>query len=105
MTICHRFETMKHSSALPYVFTEHGVAMLASVLNSERAIKASIYIIETFVKLREMISTHKDLKRKPSELEKRVQGHDIKIQAIFKAIHQLMEPPPEPPKRQIGFHP
>lgn len=77
VTICHRFETMKHSSALPYAFTEHGVAMLASVLNSERAIKASIHIIETFVKLREMISTHKDLKRKLGELEKRIEGQSF----------------------------
>ncbi len=105
VTICHRFETMKHSSALPYAFTEHGVAMLASVLNSERAIKASIHIIQTFVKLREMISTHKDLRRKLAELEKRIEGHDVKIQTIFRAIRQLMEPPPEPPKRRIGFHP
>src|SRR3989304_3782451 len=54
VTICHRFKTMKHSSSLPYVFTEHGVAMLASVLKSDRAVKISINIIKAFVKLREM---------------------------------------------------
>src|SRR3989338_1426686 len=64
VTICHRFKTMKHSSSLPYVFTEHGVAMLSSVLKSDRAVKISINIIKTFVKLRQIISSHKELAHK-----------------------------------------
>ena len=101
--ICHRFETMKHSSSMPYVFTEHGVAMLSSVLNSDRAIKINILIIKTFVKLREIISTHKELAYKLKELETRIGKHDEDICAIFEAIRQLMAPPPEKPKRHIGF--
>jgi phage regulator Rha-like protein len=104
VTFCHRFETMKHSTSLPCVFTEHGVAMLASVLNSEKAIKISVMIIKTFVKLREIISTHKELAHKFSELENKIEKHDVEIRSIFEAIRQLMAPPSEPPKRRIGFH-
>ncbi|MFA5145936.1 MAG: ORF6N domain-containing protein [Candidatus Omnitrophota bacterium] len=104
VTNWHRFDTMKHSATLPFAFTEHGVAMLASVLNNDRAIKISIFIINTFVKLREMISTHKELAHKLKELEGKIEKHDAEIQAIFEAIRQLMTPPPAPPKRRIGFH-
>jgi len=101
--IWHRFKTIKHSTSLPYVFTEHGVAMLASVLNSDRAIKMSILIIKTFVKLREIISTHKELSYKLNELESKFEKHDAAIQGIFEAIRQLMVVP-ETPKRRIGFN-
>jgi len=103
--ICHRFYTMKHSTVLPHVFTEHGVAMLASVLNSDMAIKISVNIIKVFVKLRELLSNHKELAYKLKELEHKIEKHDTKIQAIFEAIRQLMEPPPVPEKPKIGFHP
>jgi len=107
VTICHRFKTMKHSSSLPYVFTEHGVVMLASVLNSEIAIKISIIIIRTFVKLREIFAIHKELAYKLAELENKIGKHSEDIKVIFQAIHQLMTPPPSPPskpKDPIGFH-
>jgi len=103
VAICNRFKTMKHSASLPYAFTEHGVAMLASVLKSERAVKISIIIIKTFVKLREIISTHKELVYKLNELERKIEKHDVEIKDIFEAIRQLMLPPEEP-KRRIGFH-
>ena len=91
------------SRYLPYVFTEQGVAMLSSVLNSERAIQVNIAIMRVFVKLREIFSTHKELAHKLNELEGKVEKHDADIAAIFEAIHQLMTPP-ENPKRQIGFN-
>ncbi|MCK4250406.1 ORF6N domain-containing protein [candidate division WOR-3 bacterium] len=103
VTICHRFKTMKHSSTLPYAFTEHGVAMLASVLKSEKAVKISIVINKAFVRLRRFIATHKELAHKLSELERKIAKHDEDIQAIFYAIKQLMTPS-EKPKRKIGFH-
>jgi len=102
VTFCHRFKTIKHSTSLPHAFTEHGVAMLANVLNSDRAIKISIAIIRVFIKLRETITTHKELAYKLKELEGKVGKHDTEIQAILFAIRQLMAPP-EPPKRRIGF--
>ena len=103
VTNWHRFESLKHTTFLPYVFTEHGVAMLASVLNSERAIKISIHIIQTFVKLRQWVSAHKQLAQKLAQLERRMDRHDGEIQAIFDALRQMMIPP-EKPKRRIGFH-
>lgn len=102
MTNCHQFKTMKHSSSLPYAFTEHGVAMLASVLKSDRAVKISINIIKAFVKLREMLSTHKELAHKLAQLERKIERHDDEIKLIFDAIRQLMTPP-EPKRRKIGF--
>jgi len=87
---------------LSYAFTEQGVAMLSSVLNSERAILVNIAIMRAFVKLREILSTHKELARRLSELERKFEKHDVEIQAVFEAIRQLMTPP-EKPKREIGF--
>ncbi len=103
VTNCHRFNSIKHSSVLPYAFTEHGVAMLASVLKSEKAIKISIHIVKTFIKLREVIWSHKKLAGKLNELEQRVSKHDTEIKTILEAIRQLV-PESDKPKRKIGFH-
>ena len=88
---------------LPYAFTEQGVAMLSSVLNSERAVKVNIAIMRTFVKLRETLQTNREFARKFAELEKRVGKHDQEIAAIIEAIRQLMAPP-KTPRPEIGFH-
>jgi ORF6N domain len=87
----------------PYAFTEEGVAMLSSVLNSERAVKVNIAIMRAFVRLRQVLDTNRELAKKFSELERRVGKHDEEIAAILEAIRQLMAPP-EKPRRQIGFH-
>ena len=87
---------------LPYVFTEQGVAMLSSVLNSERAVEINIEIMRAFVRLREMILSNKDLARKLDALEHKFESHDVHIRSLFEAIRQLMTPP-EPTKRRIGF--
>jgi hypothetical protein len=100
----------QHLKYLPYAFTEQGVAMLSSVLNSERAIQVNIMIMRAFVKLKELLLTHKDLAEKIAALEKKYATHDDKIQLIFEAIKKLLEPvpppqpPPEPKKPPIGFH-
>ena len=87
---------------LPYAFTENGVAMLSSVLNSERAIHVNIQIMRTFTKLREILVTHKELAHKLAEIERKIERHDDEIKAVFDAIHGLMTPP-EPKKKKIGF--
>ena len=87
----------------PYAFTEQGIAMLSSILNSDRAIRVNIAIMRAFVKLRQMLETNRELARKFSELERRVGKHDQEIAAILEAIRQLMTPP-EKPRREIGFH-
>ena len=79
-----------------HAFTEQGVAMLSSVLNSERAIEVNIAIMQVFVRLREMMATHKELAFKLVEPEERLEGHDEQIQNIFEAIQQLMTPPDPP---------
>jgi hypothetical protein len=86
----------------PYVFTEQGVAMLSSVLNSERAIQVNIAIMRVFVRLREFVASHTELAFKFKELEGRIQDHDEQIVAIFDAIRRLMAPP-DKPKKRIGF--
>lgn len=83
----------------PYAFTEHGVAMLSSVLNSERAIEVNILIMRAFGRLREMVASHKDLARKLDALEEK---YDAQFRVVFDAIRQLMEPP-KTKKRSIGF--
>jgi hypothetical protein len=85
-----------------HAFTEQGVAMLSSVLNSERAIEVNIAIMRVFVRLREMMATHKELAFKLAEHEDRLEGHDEQIQNIFEAIRQLMTPP-DRPRKKIGF--
>jgi len=91
----------QHRKYRPYVFTEHGAIMAANVLNSPRAIEMSVYVVRAFVRLREVLTTHKDLARKLEELE---QKYDAQFKTVFDAIRQLMTPPPGPPKKQIGFH-
>jgi len=91
-------ETLKFSKNV-MVFTEHGVAMLSSVLNSPRAVQVNIQIMRTFAKLREIISLNKDLARRLDELEKK---YDAQFRVVFEAIRELMKPP-ETKKRPIGF--
>ena len=83
-------------------FTEQGVAMLSSVLRSDRAVQVNIAIMRTFVKLRELISTHKELAVKLGELERKLEKHDKQIHTVFEAIRQLMAPPAKP-KNALGF--
>ena len=93
---------LKYSYQLPYAFTEHGVAMLASVLRSKIAVKTSIFIIKTFVRLRQILSTHKELSHRFGQLEQRVEKHDNEIELIFEAIRKLLAPPKKKPIK-IGF--
>ncbi len=86
-----------------FAFTEQGVAMLSSVLNSPRAVQVNIEIMRAFVRLREVTATNRELAQKLAELEQRIASHDEEIQTIFEAIRQLMTPP-EPPRKEIGFH-
>ncbi len=104
VTICDRFNSMKHSTSEPYVFTEQGVAMLSSVLNSGRAITVNILIMRAFVKLREVMSVHKELAYKLKELEVRIEGYDSDIKDIFEAIRQLIGLPNEH-RKIAGFTP
>jgi len=97
-----------HSKYLPFAFTEQGVAMLSSVLNSERAVQVNIAIMRTFTKLRQMMMAHKDIKRKIEDIERKYEAkfdnYDKQFKVVFEAIKQLLQPPVEGKKEKIGFH-
>jgi len=95
-------EIGKYSKYLPYVFTEQGVAMLSSILNSERAILVNIQIIRTFVALRKAALTYDGLRRKITTMEKKYDAH---FKIVFEALKKLLEPPVSKERRIIGFHP
>jgi hypothetical protein len=100
VTNCDHLARIRFSPHRPFAFTEHGVLMLANVLNSERATQTSVQIIRAFVRLREMLSSNANLARKLVVLEKK---HDAQFKVVFDAIRQLMTPP-ETERREIGFH-
>ena len=104
---CDHLNRLRFSPALPYAFTEHGAIMAAAVLNSARAIEVSVYVVRAFVKLRELLATHKELAKRLDELEARIEKklatHDQAIVGILDAIRELMAPPQPPKKRKIGF--
>ena len=96
----------RHRKYLPYVFTEHGAVMLATVLNSPAAVAMSIQVVKAFLIMRRMIGAVADLSRKLDDLERKMVEHDRKFAVVFEAVRKLMEPPPpEEPKGRIGFRP
>jgi hypothetical protein len=101
---CDHLATLKFSPAKPFAFTEHGAVMVASVLNSKRAIEVSVYVVRAFVKVREVLGAHSKLAQKLTELERRVESHDTHIRSLFDGIRQLMEPTATK-SRRIGFKP
>ena len=103
---CDHLKNLKFSPQLPYAFTEQGIAMLSSVLRSERAIHVNIEIMRTFVRLKKLLASHAELAKKLDSLEKKY-DHQFKI--VFDAIRQMLNPPkpivPLKPKGPIGFQP
>jgi len=97
---CGHLKNLKFSPVLPFAFTEYGALMAAGVLNSPIAIRMSIEIIRAFVRLREMLNTHRDLARKLTELEKRYDGH---FRDVFEMVHLLMDVQDEKRERKMGF--
>ena len=101
VTICDHLQLLRFSPNFPYVFTELGVSMLSSVLNSERAIQVNIQIMRTFARIKEMISHHKNLHKKIEAMEKK---YDSQFKVVFDAIRELLELPKQKFKKPIGFH-
>jgi phage regulator Rha-like protein len=87
----------------PFAFTEHGAIMVATVLNSKRAIEMSVFVVRAFVRLRELLNTNHKVSSKLLELERRLKGHDGVIRDIISAIRDLMAPPPKRRRKRIGF--
>ena len=99
---CDHLETLKFSPALPLAFTEHGAIMAANVLNSPKAVQASVFVVRAFVQLRQVLLTHKELAHKIDELDRKVQTHDKAIVELVRAIKALMQPADQAQSR-IGF--
>jgi ORF6N domain len=97
---CDHLKRLKFSPVLPYVFTEHGAIMAASVLNTERAVDISLYVVRAFIRLRQLLATNTNLSHRLDDLERKYDGQ---FRVVFNAIRQLMMPP-EPKRRSIGFH-
>jgi phage regulator Rha-like protein len=88
---------------LPYVFTEHGVLMAANVLNSPRAVAVSVALVKAFVRLREVLATNQAVAKRLAEVEKTLVTHDAALRDIYQRIKPLLLPPPDQPRKKIGF--
>lgn len=88
---------------LPWAFTEHGALMAANILRSERAVHMSIYVIRAFVRLREQIASNAAILKRLAEIDKTLLQHDASLRDIYRKLLPLVQPPPQPPKRRMGF--
>ncbi|HPM18636.1 MAG TPA: ORF6N domain-containing protein [Bacteroidales bacterium] len=102
VVICDHLQNLKYSPYLPYAFTEHGSVMLANILNSDRAIEASIRIVEIYIKMRELVLSHKDILLKLEQLEKRVGKQDENIAMILQYLRKFIDVQ-ERPRKTIGY--
>jgi len=102
VTKCDHLRNLRFSPAPPWAFTEHGSVMAASVLNSPRAVQMSVFVVRAFIRLREHAKTHAELSEKLVMLERRLTGHDVRIQGMFRAIRGLVDPPIRR-RGKIGF--
>jgi len=102
---CDHLARLKFSKSLPYAFTEHGAIMAATVLNSPEAVKMSVFVVRAFVRMREHLTANAAILQRLAEIDKTLLEHDHALGVIWQQLQPLLEPPPEPPKRQIGFLP
>ena len=106
----YQFGTLKigrgqHRKYLPYAFTEHGAIMAANVLNSARAVHMSVFVIRAFIKMREQIATNAAILKRLAEIDKTLLVHDSALRDVYRKLLPLLQPPPAPPTKRIGFHP
>ncbi len=102
---CDHLARLKFSKSLPYAFTEHGAIMASTVLNSPEAVKMSVFVVRAFVRMREHLTANAAILQRLAEIDKTLLEHDHALGVIWQQLQPLLEPPPEPPKRQIGFLP
>lgn len=89
---------------MPYVFSEHGAIMAATVLNSPEAVTMSVYVVRAFIQMREQIAANAEVLKRLAEIDQTLLEHDKSLQIIWRELQPLLSPPPAPPKPQIGFH-
>jgi len=89
---------------LPWVFAEHGALMAANILRSERAIRMSVFVVRAFIRLREEIATNTAVFARLAEIDRKLLQHDVALLDLYQKLEPLLQPPPDPPQRRIGFH-
>ena len=94
----------QHRKYLPFAFTEHGALMAANVLNSSRAVQMSIFIVRAFLRMREELATSAVILKRLAQIDRKLLVHDVALRDVYRKLQPLLAPPPEPPKRRIGFH-
>ena len=103
VAMCDHLQKIKFSPQLPYVFTEHGAIMAASILNSPEAVAMSVFVVRAFVQMRERLAVNADILKRLAEIDLTLLEHDQALRVIWQNLQPLLEPPPDPPKRKIGF--
>ena len=101
---CDHLQNLKFSKALPWAFTEHGAIMAATLLNSPQAVAMSLYVVRAFVRLREELSANTTLEKRLAVIEKTLLTHDAALRDVIAKMRPLLLPPPEPPRKKIGFN-
>ena len=100
---CDHLSSLKYSPALPHAFTEHGALMAANILKSKTAVSMSIYVVRAFIRMREELTSRRDLEERLGQIEKILLLHDTQLKELFEKIRPLLLPPPEKPRKRIGF--
>ncbi len=100
---CDHLQNLKFSSQLPAAFTEHGAIMAASILNSPEAVAMSVFVVRAFVQMRERLAANAEILKRLAEIDKTLLEHNDALSIIWQQLQPLLEPPPDPPKRKIGF--
>jgi hypothetical protein len=103
ITNCDHLAQLRFAKSLPFAFTEHGALMAATVLNSAQAIAMSVYVIRAFIQMREQLAANREVLKRLTEIDKTLLEHDSVLRDIYRKLLPLLQPPPEPPKRRIGF--
>jgi hypothetical protein len=104
VTNCDHLARLKFSRTLPFAFTEHGALMVANVLNSPDAVKMSVHIVRAFIKQREIMLAQADVLKRLAQMDNMLLKHDDALRVIWRELQPLLQPPPAPPKRHIGFY-
>ncbi|MDQ5845042.1 MAG: ORF6N domain-containing protein [Acidobacteriota bacterium] len=103
ITNCDHLARLKFAKSLPFAFTEHGALMAATVLSSPRAVAMSVYVVRAFIQMREQLEANREILKRLTEIDKTLLEHDSVLREIYRKLLPLLQPPPETPKRRIGF--
>ena len=103
ITNCDHLRGLKFAKSLPFAFTEHGAIMAATVLNSKQAVTMSVFVVRAFIQMREHLVFNREIVKRLMQIDKTLLDHDAGLRDIYRKLRPLLQPPPEPPKRRIGF--